>query len=114
MNPAFCRSLGRGAFGEVFRARWLGSMVAVKRLHAENQGNKEAIEDFRREASIMASLRHPNIVNQYGACTRQLPLQLVLEFMPGGSLHRLLHKDTRGIIMTRRLELMKQNAQVSC
>eukprot|EP00958_Prasinococcus_capsulatus_P004476 scaffold412_cov388-Prasinococcus_capsulatus_cf.AAC.50 len=114
MDANFCKSLGRGAYGEVFRAKWQGVTVAVKKLSAENQGDKEAIEDLRREASILATLKHPNIVLQYGACTRKLPLQLVLEFMPGGSVHRLLHKDLREISLTRKLFLMKQVAQVRC
>ncbi|KAJ7381902.1 hypothetical protein OS493_038362 [Desmophyllum pertusum] len=37
--------------------------------------------------------RHPNIVSLVGACTFEEPLYVVIEFVPGGSLDKLLHNS---------------------
>jgi len=54
------RTLGEGASGRVFLARdpILRREVAVKVLHP----GKFSPERFRREAAVLASIRHPNIV----------------------------------------------------
>lgn len=71
----FCfRLIGAGAFGEVYLARWHSSEVAVKCLTAGTLApdggmgshTTEAVADLMREADILASLRHPNVVAVYG------------------------------------------------
>lgn len=58
--------LGRGSFGEVFRALYCGTPVAVKELlTGKNQMaalRKEAREELRQEVAILHQFRHPNIV----------------------------------------------------
>ena len=87
--------IGSGAFGEIYKCRWRGILVAAKCIKASkiqkewilknrsDMNNKDrianrveaikqtaiteeekqmALEDFRRETSIMRRLRHPNIV----------------------------------------------------
>jgi serine/threonine-protein kinase len=69
VNPVFGkytieRELGRGGFGEVWKA-WdpsVGRWVAVKVLKG---GEPEQIERFRREAKTAAGLDHPNIAKIY-------------------------------------------------
>ncbi len=75
--------IGSGAFGEIFKCRWRGTLVAAKciksskivKLWRESAVNrsadidedlteaefKEALADFRGETRILRSLRHPNI-----------------------------------------------------
>ena len=77
------QSIGRGSYGEVFKGRWRGTDVAVKIIHTEDES------DFRTEAALLQSLRHPNIVLAMGVCLS--PPALVLEYVPFGSLHSLLH-----------------------
>ena len=55
------RELGRGGMATVFEARdeRLGRKVAVKVLHSVTPG---ALERLRREAGLLASVKHPNLV----------------------------------------------------
>jgi hypothetical protein len=68
--------LGRGGMGEVFRAYdlRLERSVAVKVVRADRQLQSSAVGRFRREAQIVAKLRHPSIVAVYDFGT-----------MPGGA-----------------------------
>jgi len=56
--------LGRGGMGEVWKARDTGlrRYVAIKLLHADLQANPDFVTHFMREAQLVASLHHPNIV----------------------------------------------------
>lgn len=85
-------SIGRGSYGEVFKGRWRGSEVAVKQIHTEDES------DFRSEAALLQSLRHPNVVLVMGVCLS--PAALVLEYVPQGSLHNLLHRSKSELTQT--------------
>jgi hypothetical protein len=83
-------SLGRGGTGEVFRARdlRLDRVVAVKMLHPWVATDEEARRRFQREATTLAQLRHPNIV-QVLDFDDALPTPfLVQEHCGGGTLVR--------------------------
>ncbi len=58
------RKLGEGGMGMVFEADHLGlgRKVAVKVLHDRVLDEENTVERFRREAQIIGSLGHPNIV----------------------------------------------------
>lgn len=58
------RALGRGGMGEVYEAEHvsLGLRYALKLLPPDLAGLPEALDRFRREAHVMAQLRHPHIV----------------------------------------------------
>ena len=66
--------LGSGAFGEVFRATWKGSVVAAKKLHdiffrsdvVPEEQCRRMVMEFVVECSLQAQLRHPNIVPLFG------------------------------------------------
>lgn len=85
--------IGRGAAGEVFKASFRSSEVAVKRLITSGNISKDAIEEFEMECNIMTALRHPNIVLFMGVCLvpEQKEMLLVMELMERGSLHDVLH-----------------------
>lgn len=83
-------SIGRGGTGEVFRARdlRLDRVVAVKLLHPWVAEDEDARRRFRREATTLAQLRHPNIV-QVLDFDEALPAPfLVQEHCGGGTLVR--------------------------
>jgi serine/threonine protein kinase len=74
--------------GTVFRAADLvtGSPVAIKVL-AQHHSQASDRERFLREASILASLRHPGIVSHvdHGFCAPDVPF-LVMEWLTGEDL----------------------------
>ncbi|KAJ4816651.1 receptor lectin kinase [Rhynchospora pubera] len=85
------RIIGKGAFGTVFKAVMPGTGVtyAVKRAKQEHQCKSE----FVSELSIIACLRHKNLVQLEGWCDDKGELLLVYEFMPHGSLDKVLYRE---------------------
>ncbi len=59
--------LGRGGMGEVWKAldTQLHRYVAIKFLHSDLQNDPNFSARFQREAQVIASLHHPNIVQLY-------------------------------------------------
>jgi len=89
--------IGRGAFGEVVRAVYQGTDVAVKRMAAG-----AAAADFVREVQLLIKLRHPHVVLFMGACITPAELCIVMEFAARGSLWAVLHGKQRGECTPRR------------
>ncbi|KAH9686261.1 L-type lectin-domain containing receptor kinase SIT2 [Citrus sinensis] len=81
--------VGSGGFGKVYRGviPSTGLEVAIKRVaHNSRQGMKE----FVAEITSMGRLRHRNLVQLHGWCRRQDELLLVYDYVPNGSLDKLL------------------------
>ena len=66
--------------------------MAVKRILQRKPGRK-ALEELRREAEAMHAMRHPNVIQLYGASLTPPHVCLVLEFAPRGSLMDLLEQE---------------------
>ncbi|XP_072176875.1 uncharacterized protein [Diadema setosum] len=83
--------LGGGQYGEVYEAVWKkhNKIVAVKTLREENM----RVDEFLREASVMKNIKHPNLVQLLGVCTREPPFYIVTEFMPYGNLLEYLREN---------------------
>ncbi|GMY05305.1 serine/threonine-protein kinase EDR1-like [Fagus crenata] len=82
--------IGIGSFGEVYHSDWDGTEVTVKKL-LDQELSGAALADFKREVRIMRRLRHPNVVLFMGAVMHPPNLSIVTEFLPRGSLYRILH-----------------------
>ena len=54
------------------------------------------VTQFRKEVAIMKRLRHPNIVQFIGACTQPPDLCIITQYVPRGSLFKLLHRSNAG------------------
>ncbi|XP_057545534.1 uncharacterized protein LOC130824510 [Amaranthus tricolor] len=104
------RVLGSGTYGAVYHGKWKGSDVAIKRIKASCFAGRPSererlIADFWKEALILSSLHHPNVVSFYGI-VRDGPdgtLATVTEFMINGSLKQYLQKKDRTIDRRKRL-----------
>ncbi|KAG5229801.1 serine/threonine-protein kinase [Salix suchowensis] len=96
--------IGLGSYGEVYHGDWHGTEVAVKRF-LDQDITGESLEEFRSEVRIMKRVRHPNVVLFMGAVTRAPNLSIVTEFLPRGSLYRLLHRPNNQLDERRRLRM---------
>ncbi|KAK4256587.1 hypothetical protein QN277_006291 [Acacia crassicarpa] len=102
--------IGLGSYGEVYRGEWHGTEVAVKRfLDQDIYG--ESLEEFISEVRIMKRLRHPNVVLFMGAVTKPPNLSIVTEFLPRGSLYRLIHRPNNQLDERRRLRMALDTAR---
>ena len=83
-------TLGRGATGIVYRAvdESLGREVAVKILNPSLAESK-ALERFRAEAAVLASLNHPGIATIHELFTSPTELLMVMELVRGETLEQL-------------------------
>ncbi|KAK4431945.1 putative serine/threonine-protein kinase SIS8 [Sesamum alatum] len=111
------RELGSGTYGAVYHGKWKGSDVAIKRIKASCFAGRPSererlIADFWKEALILSSLHHPNVVSFYGV-VRDGPdgsLATVTEFMVNGSLKQFLQKKDRTIDRRKRLIIAMDTA----
>ncbi|XP_057855684.1 L-type lectin-domain containing receptor kinase VIII.1 [Cryptomeria japonica] len=92
------RVIGHGAFGTVYRGVLPDSdnVVAVKRSTYNNQGKNE----FIAELSIIGRLRHRNLVHLQGWCHEKGEFLLVFEYMPNGSLDKILFQEGQGPVLS--------------
>ena len=79
--------VGRGSFGDIYRAEWRGTEVAVKKIPF-NTLNDDLVQELLNEARIMESIRHPNVLSLMGCCPRPPEVCIIMEYMPRGSLLR--------------------------
>ncbi|MED6144465.1 hypothetical protein PIB30_015892 [Stylosanthes scabra] len=96
--------IGIGSYGEVYRADCNGTEVAVKKF-LDQDFSGDALAQFKSEVEIMLRLRHPNVVLFMGAITRSPHFSILTEFLPRGSLYRLLHRPNVRIDEKRRLRM---------
>ena len=84
--------IGRGAFGEVYRA-WdtrLDREVALKLLPCESPGAGSSAPAIIEEGRLLARVRHPNVVTIYGAERIDGRIGLWMEFVRGRTLEQAL------------------------
>ena len=87
--------LASGGMATVYLARLSGvggfqRFVAMKRLHPHLQNEKEFVEMFLDEARLSAGIHHPNVVAILEVGASQVGYYLVMEYVEGDTLARLL------------------------
>jgi len=112
------KQLGKGAMGQVYLAKdkkFEARKVAVKTvrqdlLNSEDLQEGEAIARFEREAQSAASIQHPNTVSvtDFGE-TPEGVFYLVMEYVEGETLHRLLRREGT-LSVPRAVKLLRQIA----
>ncbi|XP_047082759.1 mitogen-activated protein kinase kinase kinase YODA-like isoform X2 [Lolium rigidum] len=88
--------IGRGTFGHVYVGfnSDSGEMCAMKEvtLFSDDPKSKESAKQLGQEISLLSRLQHPNIVRYYGSETVDDKLYIYLEYVSGGSIHKLLQE----------------------
>ena len=84
--------LGEGGMGQVYKARdtRLGRTVAIKVLPHDRAADLERKKRFLQEARAASSLNHPNIVTLHDIASHEGIDYLVMEYVPGQSLDKLI------------------------
>ncbi len=87
--------VGGGGMADVYRAedQVLGRTVALKILHKQFASDEGFLERFRREARAAAKLTHPNIVSIYDVGEEGGVHFIVMEYVHGMTLKKLIQKD---------------------
>ncbi|KAG8846902.1 hypothetical protein FRB96_001747 [Tulasnella sp. 330] len=83
-------SLGKGAFGQVYRAlNWTtGETVAVKQIQLSNIPKTE-LGEIMSEIDLLKNLNHANIVKYKGYVKTRENLYIILEYCENGSLNNI-------------------------
>ncbi|XP_010553736.1 PREDICTED: LOW QUALITY PROTEIN: mitogen-activated protein kinase kinase kinase ANP1 [Tarenaya hassleriana] len=91
--------IGRGAFGTVYMGMNLdsGELLAVKQVliaaKCATKGKAQThVQELEEEVKLLKNLSHPNIVRYLGTVREDETLNILLEFVSGGSISSLLEK----------------------
>ena len=87
--------IARGGMGTVLRAfdPTLNREVAIKVLRDELASDPKFVEDFLREARVVASISHPHIVQIYFVGDQGGKYYLVMELLKGRTLREIVETD---------------------
>src|SRR5438477_5439850 len=84
--------VGAGGMGSVFKARLKGKedLVALKIANRAVANDPVLLQRFQNEFKVASELRHPNLVQFLGFALEKNTPYLVMEFIGGQSLEKLL------------------------
>ncbi|KIY96202.1 Serine/threonine-protein kinase HT1 [Monoraphidium neglectum] len=81
-----------GSFSNLYKGFYCGQEVAVKILK-ELGDDAAQYNEFLQEVAIMRKVRHKNVVQFIGACTRKPNLCIVFEYMSNGSVYDWVRRE---------------------
>lgn len=93
--------------------------VAVKKLNPGCETMNEILQSFEKEIELMSGFRHPNVVQIYGVCSDAnesgsstasgswTPYSIVMEFMAGGALDKILYDHSHDLSESRRSSIIE-------
>jgi serine/threonine protein kinase len=89
--------IGEGGMAIVYKAKChlLDRYVAVKVLKEEFNNDEDFVEKFKNEATAAASLSHTNIVNIYDVGSENNINYIVMEYVNGKTLKRIIKENVR-------------------
>ncbi|KAM7514026.1 hypothetical protein LguiA_003609 [Lonicera macranthoides] len=88
----FEHKIAAGSYVNLYKGTFRSQDVAIKVLKGEYL-NEDVQREFAQEVYILRKVRHKNVVQFIGACTRPPSLCIVTEFMSRGSVYDFLHKQ---------------------
>ncbi len=112
-NYEIISPFGEGGMGELYLGRHtrLAREVIIKTIRTEDFSPKQ-IEHLRdrleREAFVQSQLDHPNIVRVYDFIASGDTTCIVMEYVPGRDLRKMIMRETGPIADYRALKLFKQ------
>ncbi len=104
--------LGQGGFGIVYKAEdpTLDRLVALKVLHPQLTVDPRFIENFKREARLMAMISHANVVSIYEIGEVDGRIFIAMQYLPGGNLDQKI-KEKDPFLFGEALEITRQIAK---
>ncbi|NVM38074.1 MAG: protein kinase [Candidatus Lokiarchaeota archaeon] len=86
--------IGQGAMGVVYKAEYRGGDkardVAIKQMPIDLD-DYDSLRQLANEATLMEELHHPNIVQLLGYYQEQMNFNIVMEYVSGGELTKVLY-----------------------
>lgn len=123
------KCLGKGGYGATYRGieKFLKRPVAVKVIRKACAKDETVVENFFREARILASLNHPNVAHVYSLGVHKEQPYIVMELLVGGRMDKLFRERamdeakaldiaidvTEGLIATHEKELVHGDVKPS-
>jgi len=110
LNYQIIRQLGSGGMGQVFLAKntSFDQLVAIKMLHPRLADNAMLREKFKKEAQLLSSLNHPNIVRFFNYVENDSGVFLIMEYVDGMTLEDFITKKNGLIVEKRALPMFNQ------
>jgi len=109
-NYKILKKLGEGGMGTVYLAEHelIKRKVAIKVLHKHLVSNEDFITRFRREAELLATLDHQNIVRLNEYFEHEGSLFLIMEYVDGQELDQYINNVSGPIIEEELVPMFKQ------
>ncbi|KAK9293127.1 hypothetical protein L1049_021113 [Liquidambar formosana] len=95
--------IGSGSQGKVFKGILIdGRHVAIKQTI---KVDKDIFKDLINEIRVLSQLKHDNVVKLIGYCLQPEHVFLVYQYIPNGTLSKLIHDNPCSISWKRRLQI---------
>lgn len=88
-------TIGKGGMGTVYKARQtnLDRIVAIKMLSEDLASDAEFRARFQQEATVVAKLNHPNIVQIHDIVSHNNTFCIIMEYLEGENLQAKIDRD---------------------
>jgi serine/threonine protein kinase len=102
--------IGEGGMGTVYMGvnKNIGQKVAIKSLASQFVHHSEIVERFRKEASMLAKLDHPNIVKLLNFYEGDNGLYLIMEYVEGNTLDEYIENISGPISEQKTIDIFSK------
>ena len=114
-NVSIINKLGSGGSNAiVYKAIWQGKEVAFKVFRVDEFEGKDKFKVFEREVELLSSLRHPNILEFFGATIESSRVGFLMAFCSNGDLRfflsSFLKKNGKQYPIIKKLKMLNEIA----